>query len=134
VLLGKIKACADRIRASLLSVVETWYSLSTGILKMLDYPLAATSLSYKYCSRLMTPLLQAGALPKMGLPRTYAHALCYAPKNLFRQGITDVWVDQGLQKLCACLRNSDSDDITGVQIRMNLQALMQELPTSVCPL
>jgi hypothetical protein len=86
---------------------------------MLDYPLAATSLSYKECSRLMTPLLQA-ALPKMGPPRTYAHALCYAPKNLFGQGITDVWVDQGLQKLGACLRNGDSDDITGVQIRMSL--------------
>jgi hypothetical protein len=132
-LLGKIKAWADRIRSGLLSVVETWYSLSTGILKILDYPLAATSISYKDCSRLMTLLLQA-ALPKMGLPRTYAHALCYATKNLFGQGITDIWVDQGLQKLCACLRNGDSDDITGVQIRMSLQALMQELPTSVCTL
>jgi hypothetical protein len=71
----------------------------------------------------MTPLLQA-ALPKMGLPRTYACALCYAPKNRFGQGITHVWVDQGLQTLCACLRNRDSDDITGVQICMSLQALM----------
>jgi hypothetical protein len=70
----------------------------------------------------------------MGLPTTHARALCYTPKDMFGQGITDVWVEQGLPKLGACLRNGTAPTITGFQLRSTLQDLIMELPTSQCPL
>jgi hypothetical protein len=53
---------------------------------------------------------------------------------MFGQGITNVWVEQGLQKLGACLRNGSAKMITGFQLRHSLQDLILELPVLTCPL
>jgi hypothetical protein len=48
---------ADRVRTGKFSPAEAWYSLQFCIMKSLEYPLMATSLSKKQCDLLMTATL-----------------------------------------------------------------------------
>ena len=51
---------ADRVRSGWLTKIEAWFSLMWCIMKTLEYPLMATSLSQKQCDEIMQPILDAG--------------------------------------------------------------------------
>jgi hypothetical protein len=57
------KTWADKLRTSFLKEKEANAALKTTILKKLEYPLPALTLSEKQCNAIMQPVLNA-ALPK----------------------------------------------------------------------
>ena len=65
-LLGKAKEWGNRIRTAHLPRHLVWESLQTTILKTLQYPTPATTLSKAQCDQILSPLLRAG-LPRAGV-------------------------------------------------------------------
>lgn len=63
---------------------DAYTAFNTAIMKTLDYPLLALTLTYEECTTIMTPVLKAG-LPNMGFCDTTVCSLVYIPLN--HQGI-----------------------------------------------
>ena len=55
-------------------------SVRTKIMKTLEYPTAAITLTEKECDKLMTIILNT-ALPKMGINRKTGHAYLFDPSK-----------------------------------------------------
>ncbi len=58
-LLEHAKNWADKLRTSFLKIKEAYAALKTTILKKLEYPLPALTLSEKQCDAIMRPVLIA---------------------------------------------------------------------------
>ena len=56
----KAAVWVDRICTSKLSVHDAWSALQTTILRALEYPLAATTITWRECSWIMSPAIEQG--------------------------------------------------------------------------
>jgi hypothetical protein len=45
---------------------EAWYALTVTVMKMIEYPLLALTLTAQQCSHIMAPILMSG-LPAFGI-------------------------------------------------------------------
>jgi hypothetical protein len=124
----KIDSWADKIRTKQLTRTEAWISLRVGISKAIRYPLAATQLSKKECKSLDSRLLQT-ALPALGFPKTFPHAIAHAPTTALGLGIPSLWHAQGIDHIMAMLKHGDSPptNITGCLLRDTMSTLRLEL-------
>jgi hypothetical protein len=59
---SKANQWADKIRAGTYTRAETWYSLQFCLLKAIEYPLMATSMSKEQCTTIMKLIRAAGLL------------------------------------------------------------------------
>jgi len=75
-LLQKASQWAETVRSKQLSRSEAWYCVQSTIMKTLEYPLVATSLSRSDVDTIMTPILKA-ILPKLGIQKKIPHSLLY---------------------------------------------------------
>jgi hypothetical protein len=126
-LTSRVEIWADKIRSRQLSKQEAWLSLTTGISKGLQYPLVATTLSYKECTRI-TKSLKVIALPAIGVPRNFPHALVFAPKRFLGYSLPDLWFDQNFAQMDAVLHHGHrTNDITGKLLRQQSEHLRLEL-------
>jgi hypothetical protein len=78
VLRAAARTWKDQIRTGHLPRRLVWESMATTILKTLQYPLPATTLTRQQCDAIMVPILQGG-LPASGIARTFPRAVVYAP-------------------------------------------------------
>ena len=68
----------EKVRVGHLTRFDAWTAFNTTIMKSLEYPLLALTLTDDECTKIMTPVLKAG-WPNMGICRTMARSLVYAP-------------------------------------------------------
>jgi hypothetical protein len=125
-LLAITQRWADRVRSGRLTHAEAWFSLTSCIMKTLEYPLMATSLTQKQCDKIMQPILDAG-LKALGISRTMNHDVVYGPRRYQGVGIPDLWILQGILKLWITLAHGDADTITGNSLRAVLASHTIEL-------
>ena len=125
-LVDKATHWASKIRSGRLNFAECWISLTTGILKTLEYPLMATSLSRPQCKAILKPIL-AAALPSIHIATTLPLVVRHGP--LLAQGlaIPDLWVLQGIHKIWAYLRHGDQTTITGQLLRASYEQATLEV-------
>ncbi len=125
------KAClwADRIRTGHFTHAEAWYSLQFCIMKSLEYPLAASSLSKKDCEKIMKPI-RAAVIPALGINRHLPLDVVHGPQMYQGLGIPDLWTVQGILKLGLAIQHGDAQTITGHQLcaSMELHTLEIGLP------
>jgi hypothetical protein len=69
---------AEYMRTGFVSKNDAWFSITTTIMKTLQYPMAATTISEKEWEHIMAPVLKAG-LPRAGIARTFPRDVLYAP-------------------------------------------------------
>ena len=117
---------ADRVRSGRLTHTEAWFSLNFCILKTLEYPLMASSLSKAQCKRIMQPIMDAG-LPALGINRHISRTIAYGPRRYQGLGIPDLWTLQGILKLWLAVAHGDAPTITGCSLRAVLSLHMVEL-------
>jgi hypothetical protein len=117
---------ADKVRTGRFSHAEAWYSLQFCIMKSLEYPLAATSLSKKQCDEIMKPI-RAAALPALGINRHLPLTVVHGPQQYQGVGIPDLWTVQGILKLGLALQHGDAQTITGHQLRASIELHTMEL-------
>ena len=130
-LLIKTHRWADRVRVGRLTHAEAWFSLTLCMMKTLEYPLMATSLTQKQCDQIMQPVLDAG-LKALGISRTLNRDVVYGPKRYQGLGIPDLWLTQGILKLWIVIAHGDAATITGSSLRavLALHTLELGLPGS----
>jgi hypothetical protein len=125
----KAEDYADCIRTGFLSRDDAVVALHSTIMKSLEYPLAATTMTKKQWDYVMGPLLMA-ALPRMGYVRTFPRDIVYAPKDLLGLGIMHPWFNQELTHLETCLQEGTSKSITGDLLRASAEQMRLELGLS----
>jgi hypothetical protein len=116
----KSTAWADKVRSGRFSPAEAWFSIQFCIMKSLEYPLMATSLSKAQCNRIMQPI-RAAALPALGINRHLTMVVAHGPKRYQGVGIPDLWTVQGILKLWLALQHGDAPTITGHQLRASME-------------
>ena len=123
----KVQDWADKIRTGHLPRHLTWQSLVTTILKSIQYPLPATTLSKEQCKKIMAPILRDG-LSCSGIVRTIPRALVYGPKKYQGIGMSDLYTFQQvdhierIQKFC-----NAKDHLTGQLIRHTVEVTKLEI-------
>jgi hypothetical protein len=105
---------------------EAWFSLQYCIMKSLEYPLMATSLSKVQCNKIMKPIRSA-ALPALGLNHHLPLDVVHGPQRYQGVGIPDLWTVQGILKLWLALQHGDAPTITGHQLRASMELHTIEL-------
>ena len=129
-LLGKAKEWGERIRTGHLPRHLVWESMQTTILKTMQYPTPATTLSKVQCDKILSPLLQAG-LPSAGVSRNFPRVLVYGPTKFQGLGVTSLYTTQGLEHIERLLKfGTSKKHLTGKILRHLLEALKVELGTN----
>jgi len=107
-LLQKASQWAEAVRAKQLSQSETWYCAQSTIMKTLEYPLVATSLSRSDVDTIMAPILKA-ILPKLGIQKKIPHSLLYGSTSVQGFNLKDPWVTQLVEHLQATMLHQYRD-------------------------
>ena len=110
----------DKVRTGHLTRGDAWTALTTTILKTLEYPLLASTLTQKECSYIMAPVLQGG-LSKMGVCKTMPRVLVYGPIKYTGLGINQLYTTQGLLHVRAVLDHCWRTTETGKLLRTSIE-------------
>ena len=94
----KAEQWADLLRVKKMQRDAVWYSLTASIMKSIEYPLLATSMSRSQFQFIMAPILVT-ALPRAGICRSMNRDVIYSLPMHQGMGIPDPFVTQGLRKL-----------------------------------
>ena len=94
----KAEQWADLLRVKKMQRDAVWYSLTASIMKTIEYPLLATSMSREQFQFIMAPILVT-ALPRAGICRYMNRDVIYSLPIHQGMGIPDPFVTQGLRKL-----------------------------------
>jgi hypothetical protein len=116
----KANIWADKVRTGRFSHAKAWFSLQFCLMKSLEYPLMATSLSKAQCDKIMKPI-RAAALPALGINRHLNLSIVHGPQCYQGVGIPDLWTVQGILKLWLALQHGDAPTITGHQLRASME-------------
>jgi hypothetical protein len=116
----KATVWAEKARSGRFSPAEAWFSIQFCIMKSLEYPLMATSLSKAQCNRIMKPI-QAARLQALGINCYLTLEVAHGSKRYQGVGIPDLWTSQGILKLCLALQHGDAPTITGHQLRASME-------------
>ena len=100
----KPKKWADAIRTKHISKHDGWYCLNNTILKTLEYPLMATTMTRKQCNALMTPILKAG-LPKSQVQCSMPRAIVHGSLSVQGFDLHHLHSTQTIQHLQALMRH-----------------------------
>ena len=94
----KAATWGHHIRQGSLLHHETWITLNTTILKSLEYPLAATSLSKTELRGIVAPALTAG-LRASGFNHSFPRAILYAPPSAQGLGVQNLFHTQHIRHI-----------------------------------
>jgi hypothetical protein len=94
--------------------MEAWYSFSATIMKSLEYPLVATTLTRAQCRDIMKPILKT-VLPLCNIQRRLPRALVHGTFKARGLNIPDLYWTQLIQHLHSIqqhmLQNTPSNDL-----------------------
>ena len=105
---------------------EVWLALTTRIMKTLQYPMIATTLSRTEWASLMKPLLQV-IKPKSGLASSFPHAVLYGPVEQHGMGLMDPFYHQELLHLQACLEELNKASFLNELLTTSFEELRLEM-------
>ena len=94
----KAKTWAYHIKGGNLATNVAWTALTTTILKSLEYPLAATTISETDMKSIISPVLQAG-LPASGICSNFPRAILYGPIKCQGFGVQNLYHTQSLRHI-----------------------------------
>jgi hypothetical protein len=121
-LLDKSKEFAEYIRTGRMTRTDAWYAFNFTIMKTLEYPMVATTLTEAEWNKVMSPLL-AAALPTSGINRKYPVVIVYSPLQFQGLGIIHPFYHQEITHLSSVLRESSMPSITGDLLHANMEQL-----------
>ena len=87
------KKFAKHICMGFLTCDEAWHALNSTIIKTLEYPMEAISLSKAQCDYIMTPILKS-VLPCSGIVQNFPRKILYAPNSLSGLGLMHPYYHQ----------------------------------------
>ena len=132
---GQLKALKDKaskwaqqMRSSPLDATTIWTALHRTIIKGLEYPLAATTLTESQLESVISPVLNS-VLPRAGFVRTFPRSVVYAPVTFQGLGVTNLWDFQYCRHIQDILDQTWRNTPAGKLILLNLEAAKLEAGT-----
>lgn len=122
----KTEEFAAHVRTGFVSRDEAWFALETTIMKTLEYPMEALSLTKKDWDFVMTPVLQA-VLPRSGIAQSFPRDVLYAPKEQFGMGLMHPYYRQNFKKINLLIKEYLQSSITSDLLKSNIEQLRLEL-------
>ena len=108
---------------------DVWLSLTTTIMKTLEYPMRAIQLTDPDWRKIMKPILRA-ALPKSGISKTFPREAIYAPTCFQGRGLRHPWYHQELQHLEAFWDTVTYNNVTGQLFQQAVEEFRLEAGTA----
>jgi len=99
---------ADAVQTKRINPTKAWYSINNTIMKTIEYPLAATSISKKDMQDIMRLILQA-ALPKARIQKHFPHKLVYGTLMSKGFGVYDPLASQVIEHVHSLIWHSFQD-------------------------
>ena len=117
---------ADRIRVSFLGESEAAKALQSTVVKKLEYPLLALTLTREECDYILRPLYTA-ILPKTRINRHFSRAMLRAPGGLLGLEFPCLYTQQVVSHVECLLRHGGNDSITGQLLEATIEVAKTEL-------
>jgi hypothetical protein len=128
-LIERAEQWAELITTGHLERTEAWRALTSTILKSLEYPLTATTLTIQETRKIFAPVRQA-ALPASGIVRTFPSAIAHAPLQYQGLAIPDLYATQQTKHVLTLLKFGGTKTVTGQLIQHSLEHFKIELGIS----
>jgi len=128
-LLKKAQDWSEAIRTKRISPAEAWYCLNSTIMKTIEYPLMATTLTRKQLKAIMQPIRQA-ALPKCKIQRRIPSDLLYGTLQTKGFAANDPGHTQLIAHLQTILRHAHRDSPTHDLIQENMEIVQCHVGSS----
>ena len=125
----KANEWADLILTGHLQKEEAWRAMQSTIIRSLEYPLVATTLTEIETEKIFAPIRQA-ALPQCGIVRTFPKAITHAPLKHQGLDITSLHTSQYVQHIMTLLKFGGTNTVTGKLIAQSLELLKLEIGIS----
>ena len=103
-----------------------WFGLMTGIVKGLEWPLVATTLTRKQCNYIMAPLLKVG-LRASGVQWKINRKILYGSPSILGLGFPSLYTTSGIRKLIMLVNHGHKKTLTGGLIRATFEQLQLEI-------
>ena len=116
----------EKVRVGHLSRYDAWLALNSTVMKTLQYPLLALTLDEDECNKIMSPILMGG-LPKLGVTKSMAHALVYAPLKYQGLELHNLYTTLGLSHITGLLNHIWQRTATGKLLLTSLEYAKIEL-------
>ena len=121
------KDWADNIQTGHLPRDLSWQSLTTTVLKKLEYSLPATTLTEAQCKQIMKPLLKVGLLA-LGVIVSFPRALVFGPEHFQGLAFPHLYTLQGLAHIYRLLKfGSSAEHMTSKLMRQSMEILKIEV-------
>ena len=125
-LTAKAQEWHDNILLGHISRDLAWQASQTTIMKTLEYPLVALTLSEEDCNKIMKPVKTA-TLAKTSINRNYPSAILYRPKKEGGLVLNNLYITQGLIHLQKLQQHLGSNSITDKLIKVSLELAILEV-------
>jgi hypothetical protein len=122
---SKAEEFAGHVRTSMVTREEAWYSLHSTVMKTLEYPMEALSLTKNQWDFIMAPILKT-VLPKSGIVRTFPRDILYGPEEQSGFGLIHPFYLQNFKKLELLMREYIENSITSELLKANIEQLRLE--------
>ena len=116
----------EKVRVGTLTKQDAWLALTSIVMKTLEYPLLATTLTQAECTHIMAPILEGG-LTKAGICRNMARALVHGPKLYKGLDLHNLYTTQGLVQIQAILNHCWQGTDTGVLLKTSMEYIKLEI-------
>ena len=116
----KVRTWTSQIRLGYIPTADAFHSISTRIMKTLEYPLCATTFTRKECNQLVKPIHDA-AFPKAKLCRTLPHAIRYGSTDTLGLGLDNLYVTQGIDKVTIYMEEINGSSMSTPLLRSSME-------------
>ena len=123
---SKSEIWKEQIQSGHIDNKAAWQAISTTIMKSIQYPLPALTLTRKECAHIIAPILEIG-LPKASICRNFPRAVLFGPKKEGGMGLWDPYNFQGLERISYLQEHLAADTMTGELIRTSIEAAKIEV-------
>ena len=86
---------SDKVRVGHLTRFDAWTAFNTTVMKTLEYPLLALTLTQEEYNSVMAPVI-SGGLSNMGICKAMARSLVYGPVKNQGLGINKLFTTHGI--------------------------------------
>ena len=125
-LMKKAKQWTAHMKAGHLVPSLTWMATTTTIMKGLEYPLPAMTLTEKQCAKIMT-IIKQGLLPKAQISKGIPDAVLYGPIEAGGMGLNHLYHTQGLLHINKFIKHIASPSITGKLLQVTVELAQLEI-------
>jgi hypothetical protein len=116
----------EHVRTGHLQRHEAWYALIATVMKTIEFPLIALTLTERQCIHIMDPILMSG-LPACGICCYFPRDVIYAPTKFQGVGLKNIYITMGLKQIALVSSAGQSASITGRLICTSIEATKLEL-------